>query len=183
MALTAGVPRHDCWLKRIYVWKGSRDNFISGSCRKRCQVDSNKHQVLQLHITDKVQLNHHKGVNMRWVLEKPQLLLHVTDVWVVTSHICVNSSRQNAANITRAVVVRVCKSRQNHQGTKLGKSTKKTHYVEDSLQSNEQSMIINNTYNLYHCWEWTQPHCSGTGCDLQYSSSIITFMVEISSMS
>ena len=80
-------------------------------------------------------------------------------------------------------IARVCKSRQNHQGTELGKSTKKTHYVEDSLQSNEQSLTINSTHNLYHCWEWTQPHYSGTNCGLQYTSSIITFMVEISSLS
>ena len=46
-------------------------------------------------------------------------------------------------------IARACKSRQNHQGSEPGKSTKKPHYAEYSLQPSEQSLTNDSTYNLF----------------------------------
>ena len=46
-------------------------------------------------------------------------------------------------------ITRACKPRQNRQGTEPGKSNKKTHYIDDSLQPSEQPLTNDSTYNLF----------------------------------
>ena len=46
-------------------------------------------------------------------------------------------------------IAKACKSRQNHQRSEPAKSTKKTDYVEDSLQPSEQPLTNDSTCKIF----------------------------------
>ena len=121
-------------------------------------VEAAEKDVRQIQVPSAAVMYHRQGTGQQAQKGEHQMGTRKATPAITLCHRCLGSHLPQMCQFKQAEchkchkkghIARACKSRQNRQGTEPGKSNKKTHYVNDSLQPSEQPLTNDSTYNLF----------------------------------